>query len=219
MAHHNFATGISDIRSVDSVGHQAGCPLPGSGVVDGGQIVGGDGRSSAVAQHIGLPAVAGVALDVSAIADHAQQHLCQLNAGDVAVGIELAGGAFVPAAHDAQVGGVVDVAFSPVARGNIGVNGIAFESSGLVVLAVVLQDVDHLGGLGPSHVSGRVEVALLVALEDVESCQQLDVLNQGSIDLILVVERGPSHHGKRHSENHGQRKNFFQSSHGGSFLL
>ena len=104
-----------------------------SSTVDRGDEVGGQAGSSGVDQNIGLPAVAGVALHISLVADHAQQHLHQLNAGDIAVGIELLHAVLLPATHVAQVGAVVDVALSPVAYGNIGLLRYSLESNSAVI--------------------------------------------------------------------------------------
>src|SRR5699024_10165130 len=131
----------SNKGSVDGVGHQASSPLTGSSSIHRRLKVNSHTRSSSIDQNIGLPsAVVGVALHISLVADHAQQHLGEFNTSQIAVRIELLHIAFLPATHVAQVGAVVDVALSPVAYGNIGILRYALESNSAIIDTVVLQN-------------------------------------------------------------------------------
>ena len=207
-------------QSVHRVGEHDGDPLTGS-IAHGGIVIAAQqADDGSVGQDVLVPVGAGVAADFGRIADGGQQHLGDLSGGDGIVGTELA----IAVALD-QLGhaGVVDVALGPVA-GHVGEQIAVLVVDALVVIAVVGDDIDHLGNLGTGDEPVGVEIALVVALHDVQDADQFDGFFALGVDvrsiliLGLSISAGENRQCEDHRQSQRQREQFLQSAHG-LFLL
>ena len=192
-------------------------PLTGS-IADGGVVVVvQQANDGSVRQDVLVPVGAGVAASLGIVADSGQQHLGSGSGGHGIVGTKGA----VTAALD-QLGhtAVVDVTGIPGGSGNVGEDLRVLIGDSLIILAVVLDDIDHLSDFGTGDGVIGTEVALSVALHDVQSVQQLNgvlaiLVDAGGILVgISLVGASKGRDGEDHRQSQGQRENFFQSAHG-----
>ena len=181
-------------------------------------------QADLVGQGVGVqvPAGAGQALDVAAVAQSGQEHLGSGGAGDRLVGPE---GAVALTVDDAQVGAVGDVGLSPVA---LGVAELGGGSAGAQdgVLAAVQGDGDDLGHLSAGDDPGGIEVgAVFLAVEDAQGDHGghglgvLDLILVGEILILVGRTRGDDHHADQHGGGHHQRERPFEVSHWNFLLL
>ena len=133
---------------------------------------------------LGLPEiVANIALDACVVAQDAQQHLCCLGAGDVAVGVETTA---ANAANDSLAHAVLNVRCGPVFLGDI-VECANQTAAHVRLLAAVQSDADHLAHFSAGDVTGRTEGPVLVAADDVQCSTNINGLFVR--DRFLIPER------------------------------
>ena len=177
--------GVVDLLDEDRLTEELGDGLTGSGgaksagidILGDLALVGGSGG-------LDLPVSAGE-LAVLVVTDNTQDHGQGLVTGDLVAGIELP----IAAALDVLgIGAVVDVTGSPVVRGDV---------AELVVVSVDLDlgvgdiasgnAVDDGGDLSAGDVSLGGEVrAVVVALEDLQTIEDIDGFPEGFVDLRVV---------------------------------
>ena len=170
-----------------------------------GDLVGVDG-----------PVDAGEAIHLGIIAQGGQEHLGGLGTGDLALGIE---GAVAAAVDDAGAVAVLDVALIPAALDVGKAGGDLGAQHG--VGAAVHGPGDHLGHLAAGDLSGGIEAAVVIAVDDAQGSGDLDSLGVG--DFFLVGEitgarsRGADHHHAReHGSGQTQAENALEVVHGNS---
>ena len=117
-------------------------------------------------------------------------------AGQLTLGVELAGAV---ASQDAHVGAVGDVGSGPAVSSHVGELG-AGNAQLLGVLGTHQHVSDDLGGLLTGQNLVGHEVALLVALKDTDGAHHRS--GGGVLDLSLVVEVGSAGAHDRQAQNH-----------------
>ena len=207
--------GIKGVSIQQSVGEHDGDPLTGSSAVDVGLVAAQQANDGSIAQDILGPVGAHILTVSGIVADGGQQHLGRFSGLDGVGGIELA----FAAVDQAQSGQVVDVAGIPGGSGDISEQIRNSVGGSLVVVALVQDDIDHLGNFGTGDGGVGVEVTLLVTGHDVERIQQLNrlrgVLIDGSGILIGVRSvASENRHGEDHGQSQAQREDLFESAHG-----
>ena len=171
---------------------------------DSGVVKQADG--SAVTSHVQSPVGAHI-LILDTIAQHAQQHLGELIAGQSALGLE---GAILVAVNDAGGHAVADVAGELAGSGDIGEGGLLHAQLGSGIVAQG-HDRDDLGGLLTGDGLFGAERAILVTGNDTDLVEELNglfVLDAVHIGEVLELggtsADGDQRHG--HDQSQHQRK-------------
>ena len=172
---------VLDQRSLESVQAHLGTLLTGEN--------GGAADAQAVEEtdligdlgDVDLPVGAGEALDLGIIAERDEEHLGELEAGQLAGGSE---GAVTVAGHNAGGGAVVNKAGGPAGSRDVGELGSTDESLGGLVAEQ--QVADDLGSLLTGEVVLGVEVALLIANENADGVH--DFHSFIVVDLVGIFE-------------------------------
>ena len=163
-----------------------------------------------VADHVQVPALAGVALHVAVVADGHQQHLARLRGRHVALGIK---GPVPAPGHDALAHAVLDVALRPVAV-NVGQRGRrALERRGVHIAQG--QDGDHLRHLGAGHALRRGIGVVAHAVDDAEARHHVHGFLVLDLRVVVVVRGGCAKGAQPedHDERENQAQGLLQSSH------
>ena len=150
--------------------------------------------------HVHGPAGAGEALELTLVADSAQQHLGKGEAGQGVGGLE---GAVAIAADVAGGLAVADDARKGVARGNVGIGaGVVGQSRG--GLGANHQRDDDLGGGAAGQLGLRTEGTVLVAGDNADPVQDGNgflVLDLILVGEVLVLGGSRADGGQRHGHN------------------
>ena len=208
---------------VHSVGGQGlerhlGGLLTGHGV---GQhdALGGDARVHRVGGHVDGPVVAHIVGNLRVIAQGHQHHLRKGQAGQLALGVEVA---VAGARQDALLHAVADVARGPAVGGHVlEGGGVGGQLAG--VLLAQEHDSHDLGGLLTGQDAGGVEGALVGALEHAERGH--DFRGLGVSDLVAVDEitarsgGADDHHTDEHDSGQNQAESPLEVSHLDFLLL
>ena len=175
--------GVLDQRSLDGVQAHLGSLLTGENAaaadlqtVEQTGLLGDLGDAD-------LPVGAGEALDGGVIAERAEEHLGELEAGQLAGGVE---GAVAHAVDDLLGGAIVNVAGSPV--GGRDVTELVAANKSLSGLVAEHQVADDLGSFRTGQVCSGVEVEVVVADENADSVHNINGLFAAIRDLVIILE-------------------------------
>ena len=138
-----------------------------------------------------LPVSAGHALEVSLVAERDEQHLGELIAGELTIGIELA---VADTGNDALRGAVGDVALSPAAH----VGEVGLEIQTVSGSLTEQHDADDLCGLSAGEVGIGIKLAVFIADENADSVHNFNsflIVNVLGIDKVRCVADGDEGHG------------------------
>ena len=176
--------GADDDVGLQGVQHHLSGFLTSDGLV--GIIVSGEAVQQAmilgIAQDVGLPVGANIALSSGIEAQDAEQHLGSLNAGHLAVGVK---GGGVAASNDTGLGAVSDVAGSPVVLGISEGAGAGIQVADVVTS--VGENSDHLRHLGTLDGVGGTERAIGITVQDTDGGQDIDGFSIADLIIVRIV--------------------------------
>src|SRR5699024_9927212 len=192
--------------------------LTGSGDTQGALAdVVGDAQLLAHSGGLGLPASASE-LTVLVVTDSAENHGQSLVTSNRIVGAE---GLGVIALDVFGVGAEIHVASVPGSALDVVELVVVSIDANLLVSHIAGDDaVDDGSNLGTGDGTLGNEAAILVALEYLQSGQNLNGFFISAVDLVTVREGiGGGHQREAHDHSQDQCENLLQISHGGCFLL
>ena len=181
--------------------------------------LGGDARVHRVGGHVDGPVVAHIVGNLRVIAQGHQHHLRKGQAGQLALGVEVA---VAGARQDALLHAVADVARGPAVGGHVLEGGrVGGQLAG--VLLAQQHDSHDLGRLLTGQDAGGVEGALVGALEHTDGGHHINRLSVGDFSRVVEITAhsagGDDHHAHNQGHGHYQAESPLEVSHLDFLLL